>query len=64
MKRDSGIKVREIFPSTEQGWNELHKRMAKAHLEAISSCIDKLTCPGEQKIALLNAIITNVNKNQ
>lgn len=63
MKRDREIKVREVFPTTEQGWIELHKRMAKAHLEAISSCIDKLTCPKEQKIALIDAVIDNLGKD-
>lgn len=63
MKRKQEIKIREVFPSTERGWSELHKRMAKAHLEAVSSCVDKLTCPGEQKVALLDAVINNVSKN-
>lgn len=62
MRRVREIKVREVFPTTEQGWNELHKRIARAHLEAISSCIDKLTCPKEQKIALLDAVIDQAGK--
>lgn len=62
MRQVQEIKVREVFPTTEQDWIELHKRMAKAHLEAVSSCINKLTCPKEQKIALLDALIDKISK--
>lgn len=64
MRQVQEIKVREVFPATEQDWIELHKRMAKAHLEAISSCIDKLTCPKEQKIALLDAVIETMKNKE
>lgn len=64
MRQVREIKVREVFPTAEQGWNELHKRMAKAHLEAISSCIEKLTCPKEQKIALLDAVIETMKNKE
>lgn len=63
MRQVREIKVREVFPTTEQGWNELHKRMARAHLKAVASCIDKLTCPKEQKIALLEALIDKTGKS-
>lgn len=62
MRQVREIKVREVFPTTEQDRIELHKRMAKAHLEAVSSCINKLTCPKEQKIALLDALIDKTSK--
>lgn len=63
MKQVREIKIREVFPTTEQGWNELHKRMAKAQLEAISNCINKLTCPKDQKIALIDAVINKISEN-
>lgn len=63
MRQVPEMKVREVFPTTEQGWNELHKRMTKAHLEAVSCCIDKLACPKEQKIALLDAVIDKITKD-
>lgn len=56
------LKVREFYPKTEQGWNELRKRMAKSHIEAVSICVDKLTCPKGQKLALLDAVMNKSEK--
>ena len=44
------------YPKTEQGWRELHKRIASVHAEAVEQYLTKLPCPKEQKLALLKAV--------
>ncbi|WP_156136360.1 hypothetical protein [Candidatus Soleaferrea massiliensis] len=44
------------YPTTEQALAELQKRVAMVHAEAVGSYIEKLTCPKEQKIKLIEAV--------
>ena len=44
------------FPKTEQGWQELQKRIASVHAVAVEQYLTKLPCPKDQKIALLKAV--------
>lgn len=44
------------YPKTEQGWQELQKRIASVHAEAVEQYLTKLPCPKEQKLALLKAV--------
>lgn len=48
------------YPKDEQAVKALQKKVADVHAEAVDSYIDKLTCPKEQKIMLLDALIDTV----
>lgn len=45
------------YPKTEEGKRELAQRAASVHADMVSRHIQKLTCPSEQKIELLDAVI-------
>ena len=42
------------YPKKQEDIDALRKKVAVVHSEAVIRYIDKLTCPKEQKIALLN----------
>ncbi|MCL2603990.1 MAG: hypothetical protein FWD90_05890 [Defluviitaleaceae bacterium] len=44
------------FPKKQEDINILKKKVAQAHAEAVIRYIEKLSCPKEQKIALLDAV--------
>lgn len=44
------------YPTSEQAFAEMQKRVAMVHAEAVGSYIEKLTCPKEQKIKLIEAV--------
>ena len=44
------------YPTSEQAFAELQKQVAKIHAEAVGSFVDKLTCPKEQKLRLVEAV--------
>lgn len=45
------------YPTTEEGKYELAKQIAIIHADAVVQYINKLNCPHEQKIKLLDAVI-------
>jgi hypothetical protein len=44
------------YPETPEALRELEKRVAAVHAEAVIHYIEKLPCPKEQKIKLINAL--------
>ena len=56
------MKVIVHYPNTEQGAQELAKRVAKTHAEAAARYIEKLPCPKEQKEALFDEIMQRGKK--
>lgn len=52
------------YPKNEQAIKALQKSVATVHAEAVASYIDKLTCPKEQKIALIDMVIESVNNTE
>lgn len=52
------------YPKDEQKLNALQKKVAEAHAEAVDTFINQLTCPKEQKIALLDALIDSAKKTE
>ena len=46
------------YPTSEAGRKELASRVATVHAEAVNNRIQKLTCPTEQKQALVNAVVS------
>jgi len=44
------------YPKKQEDIEELRKKVATVHTEAVIRYIDKLNCPKEQKIALIDVI--------
>ena len=57
MKTFAPINIVVHYPTTEDGWRELKRRMAMVHADAVLNSISKLKCPSSQKEKLLLAII-------
>lgn len=51
------INVIVYFPKTQEGQEELEKRVAEVHTSAVTQQIKHLTCPTSQKLDLLDAVI-------
>lgn len=51
------------YPKTKQGIEELERKVASVHVEAVRSYIKQLPCPKEQKLKLLNAIQKDLKNN-
>ena len=47
----------QITPKTEEGWEELGKRVATAHANYVIEKIERLNCPTWQKLELYQAVI-------
>ena len=62
MRKAAPINIIVHYPTTEEGWIELRKRMASVHADAVLNSIQKLNCPTWQKIKLLDAIIEDAKK--
>lgn len=56
-RRSAPIQVVMHYPSTEAGRQELARRVASVHADAVNRKIQKLTCPMQQKQRLLTAVI-------
>lgn len=44
------------YPKTKQGIEELERKVASVHIEAVKSYIKQLPCPKEQKLKLIDAV--------
>lgn len=62
MRKAAPINIIVHYPTTEEGWRELRKRMACVHADAVLNSIQKQNCPTWQKIKLLDAIIDDAKK--
>ncbi|MCH5287422.1 MAG: hypothetical protein J1E43_08365 [Christensenellaceae bacterium] len=62
MRTSAPIHVTVHVPNTEEGKRELERRVAAVHADMVSHRLQKLNCPGEQKAALLNALIASVKE--
>ena len=58
MKRYAPINLIMHYPNTEAAKAELAKHVAQVHAESVSTYIKHLNCPADQKLRLLNTIIT------
>ena len=52
-----------ILPSTLQGKAKLKKELAKFHADHIQSVVQRLPCPVEQKLELIDAITDHLNED-
>ena len=50
MRKSAPIEVVVHYPKTEEGWEELGKRVATAHANYVIEKIERLNCPTWQKI--------------
>lgn len=62
MKKAAPINIIVHYPTTEEGWRELRRRMAIVHADAVLNSVQKLNCPSWQKIKLIDAIIGDAKK--
>lgn len=46
-----------ILPRTQQGKKELEKTLARFHAEHAQKMIEKMLCPTEQKLELVDAVV-------
>lgn len=52
-----------ILPSTPEGKAELEKELAKFHADHIQSVVQRLPCPVEQKLELIDAITDHLKED-
>ena len=62
MRKAAPINIIVHYPTTEEGWRELRRRMAIVHADAVLNSVQKLNCPTWQKIKLIDAIIDDARK--
>ncbi|MGN0307591.1 MAG: hypothetical protein ACI4DN_05180 [Lachnospiraceae bacterium] len=55
------INVIVHYPKTFEGQRELAERVADVHASLVNQHIKKLTCPSDQKIQLLDAVIKSAS---
>ena len=60
MKTSAPIQVIVHFPNTEEGKQELARRVSQVHADFVIGTIDKLNCPTKQKLDLLQAVIDTI----
>lgn len=60
MKGGTDIEVFMILPRTQQGKAELQKTLALFHAEHAQKMIEKMPCPTEQKLELVDAVVNGI----
>lgn len=61
-RKSAPINVIFHFPTTEEGKEELAKRVADVHAACVNQRLKELTCPNYQKLELLDAVILTVKE--
>ena len=56
-RKSAPIQVIVHYPKTEEGKQELARRVADVHADFVISTINRLNCPTSQKLELLQAVI-------
>ena len=62
MRKAAPINIIVHYPTTEEGWRELRRRVAEVHADVVTNYIRNLKCPTWQKIKLVDAIIEDAKK--
>ena len=62
MKKHGAVNVKFYFPKTQEGQEELARRVSEVHADAVIRRIKELNCPTSQKLELLDAVIATANK--
>lgn len=63
-RKSTPITVITHYPTTEEGRREFSKRAASVHAGWVNQTLKKLTCPSEQKLKLLDAVIDSVSSEK
>ena len=63
IRKMAPINVIVYFPKTEEGKEELARRVSDVHAAAVNLRLKSLNCPTQQKQELLDAVIETVKKN-
>ena len=64
MRKKAPINVIVYYPKTEEGREELSRRVALVHADAVNRRLKELTCPKKQKLELLDAVIDAVRRRR
>lgn len=64
MRKMAPINVIVYYPKTEEGLEELSRRVALVHADAVNRRLKELTCPEKQKLELLDAVIDTVRRRR
>lgn len=62
MKKHGPVNVIFYYPKTEAGKEELARRVAEVHADAVIRRIKVLNCPTSQKLELLDAVIATAKE--
>lgn len=62
MKKHGPVEVVFYYPKTEAGKEELARRVAEVHADAVVRRIKELNCPTSQKLELLDAVIATAKE--
>ena len=63
IRKMAPINVIVYYPKTEEGKEELARRVSDVHAAAVNQRLKALHCPTQQKQELLDAVIETVKKN-
>ncbi len=58
------MKIIVHYPEREEAKQELSKRVAIVHAQAITQKVKSLSCPLAQKLALLDRVIEKIKEGQ
>ena len=50
-----------LLPKTQKSRTELQKALARFHAERAQKMIEAMPCPVEQKLELIDAVISDIN---
>lgn len=64
IRKMAPVNVIVYYPKTEEGKEELARRVAEVHADAVVRRLKSLNCPNRQKLQLLDAVVDTVQKNQ
>ena len=63
IRKMAPINVIVHFPTTEEGKEDLARRVSDVHAAAVIQRIQELNCPTQQKLDLLDAVIKTAKEN-
>ena len=58
----SPVNLIVYYPKSDEGCQELAKRVAQVHADTVLTHIRQLSCPASQKTQLLNAVIADARQ--
>ena len=64
MKKSAPIRLTVFHPDTDAAQEALAKGIAQVHADAVMREILALSCPTEQKLALLDAVMDDAKKQE